>query len=262
MILNHDAVAGGKSGYTDSGANAVGRRQLRELDKTRKLLRAENRRARAKAFQRVATMVAATGLLATTALPSYGYAPDVTAAVGYARGGDLLNQVQVLQVNSQTAVDFRRGDYKPADASEFASARVVRVAYNGPVAADYVKKPRFSAVTSENVMKASAELVGVPYVFGGSTPGGIDCSGYVLFVFSQFGLDLPHSVYQQAKLGVKIKPEEALPGDIVVFNDFSHNGIYAGNGNFYHAPRPGDRVKLAPIFTDRYYFVRFLPYDQ
>jgi len=262
LILNHDAVAGSNAGHTKDSIEAASRRQLRELEKTRRLLRAANRRARARAFQRVATMVAATGLLATTALPSYGYAPDVTAAVGYARGGDLLNEVQVLQVNSQTAVDFRRGDYKPADASEFATARVVRVAYNGPVAADYVKKPRFSSVTSENVMKASAELVGVPYVFGGSTPGGIDCSGYVLFVFSQFGLDLPHSVYQQAKLGMKIDAADALPGDIVVFNDYSHNGIYAGNGNFYHAPRPGDRVKLAPIFTDRYHFIRFVQFDQ
>jgi len=105
-------------------------------------------------------------------------------------------------------------------------------------------------------MKSSAELVGTPYVFGGQTPGGIDCSGYTLFIYSQFGVDLPHSVYQQAKLGTKVSAEEALPGDLVIFNDFSHNGIYAGNGNFYHSPQPGDRVKLAPIFTDRYHFIR------
>ena len=83
-------------------------------------------------------------------------------------------------------------------------------------------------------------------------------SGYVLFVYSQFGVELPHSVYQQAKMATKVAIEDAVPGDIVIFNDFSHNGIYAGNGNFYHAPQPGDRVKLAPIFTDRYHLIRFV----
>ncbi len=150
-----------------------------------------------------------------------------------------------------------RGEYAQEEASEFQVASESRIYnYQGPRAADYLANPRFTGVSSANLMKSSAELVGTPYVFGGQTPGGIDCSGYVLFVYSQFGVDLPHSVYQQAKLGTKISAEEALPGDLVIFNDFSHNGIYAGNGNFYHAPQPGDRVKLAPIFTDRYHFIR------
>lgn len=238
--------------------NASSRKELRELDKQRKVLRAAARRARRQSLQRVATMVAATGLLATTALPSYGYSPELTASVGFARGNDFLADVQVLSVASQVSVEFRRGDYKPAEASEFAGTRVARVAYNGPTAADYLNKPRFTVANSENVMKAAAELVGTPYVFGGNSPAGIDCSGYVLFVYAQFGVALPHSVYQQAKMATKIDPKDALPGDIVIFNDYSHNGIYAGNGNFYHAPRPGDRVKLAPIFTDRYHFVRFV----
>jgi cell wall-associated NlpC family hydrolase len=59
-------------------------------------------------------------------------------------------------------------------------------------------------------------------------------------------------------MATKVAIEDAVPGDIVIFNDFSHNGIYAGNGNFYHAPQPGDRVKLAPIFTDRYHLIRFV----
>ena len=56
----------------------------------------------------------------------------------------------------------------------------------------------------------------------------------------------------------RIPIEEAVPGDIVVFNDYSHNGIYAGNGNYYHAPQPGDRVKLAPISIERFHIVRLV----
>ena len=206
------------------------------------------------------TMLASTGLMATAALPSYGFAPEVTAASGLARESEMVQisaPSQGLSVATVRAVEFTRGDYAPAEASEFQVASESRIYnYQGPRAADYLANPRFTGVSSANLMKSSAELVGTPYVFGGQTPGGIDCSGYVLFVYSQFGVDLPHSVYQQAKLGTKISAEEALPGDLVIFNDFSHNGIYAGNGNFYHAPQPGDRVKLAPIFTDRYHFIR------
>jgi cell wall-associated NlpC family hydrolase len=210
-------------------------------------------------------MVAAAGLLATSSLPSYGFDPATTALAGLTQDNqavELSMPAQGLSVATMRAVEFTRGEYRPAEASEFEVrvARSPRIIYTGPTASDYWASPRFTSVTSASVMQAAAEQVGVPYVYGGSTPSGLDCSGYVRFVYAQFGVKLPHSVYQQAKLAEKIAPEDARPGDIVVFNDYSHNGIYAGNGNFYHAPQPGDRVKLAPIFTERYHFVRFVEF--
>jgi hypothetical protein len=235
-----------------------------DLLSSRRNLRSSERKRTAKvqrhSFRTFITMLASTGLMATAALPSYGFAPEVTAASGLARDSEMVQisaPSQGLSVATIRAVEFTRGDYAPAEASEFqVESKSGIYYYEGPRAADYLANPRFTGVSSANLMKSSAELVGTPYVFGGQTPGGIDCSGYVLFVYSQFGVDLPHSVYQQAKSGTKISAEEALPGDLVIFNDFSHNGIYAGNGNFYHSPQPGDRVKLAPIFTDRYHFIR------
>jgi peptidoglycan DL-endopeptidase CwlO len=233
-------------------------------NQSRKALRAQESARNSKVrkatqpFRRFLTMTAATGLMATFALPSYGFDPEITAAAGLTRDGEMsnANQVQGLTIATARAVEFTRGDFQPAEASEFEVRTSAAIRYSGPRAADYLANPRFTAITSANIMKAAAELVGTPYVHGGQTPGGIDCSGYVLFIYAQFGIDLPHSVYQQARLATKIPESEAIPGDIVVFNDFSHNGIYAGNGNFYHAPQPGDRVKLAPIFTDRYHIVR------
>ena len=221
----------------------------------------KQKRPQRQSLRTIVTMVASTGLLATTALPSYGFDPETTAVSGLTTDNtmvDISAPSQGLSVATVRAVAFTRGDYQEADASEFQVKRSNTRSYTGPLAADYVAKPRFTSVTSANLMKAAAELVGTPYVFGGETPAGIDCSGYVMFVYAQFGIDLPHSVYQQSKLAIKIDEKDAVPGDIVVFNDYSHNGIYAGNGNFYHAPRPGDRVKLAPIFTDRYHIVRFV----
>jgi peptidoglycan DL-endopeptidase CwlO len=218
------------------------------------------KRTQRHSLRTLVTMLSATGLLATSALPSYGFDPEVTALSGLARDHTIAasDQVQGLSLAGAEDVEFTRGEFSEARASEFV-VQVARRVYSGPVALTYLANPRFTAVTSANLMKAAAEQVGVPYVYGGETPSGFDCSGYVLFVYSQFGIALPHSVYQQAKLAKKIPISEALPGDIVVFNDHSHNGIYAGNGNYYHAPQPGDRVKLAPISTDRYYIVRFVP---
>jgi peptidoglycan DL-endopeptidase CwlO len=229
---------------------------------SRRSLRAQERAKPKRSGDRlrtVMTMAAATGLMATFALPSYGFTPDVTAAAGLTRDGEIAvstDRVQGLTIATARAVEFTRGDFQPAEASEFQVRATRSFSYTGPRAEDYLANPRFTAITSANIMKSAAELVGTPYVYGGRTPAGIDCSGYVLFIYSQFGISLPHSVYQQARLGTRIPESEAVPGDIVVFNDFSHNGIYAGNGNFYHAPQPGDRVKLAPIFTERYHIIR------
>lgn len=227
------------------------------------------RRARAKKTKRsqrmslrtLVTMTSAMGLLATSALPSYGFDPETTALAGIARDSNLRvsqDTLQGLSLANAESVEFTRGEYSEAEASEFQVNRPRARVYNGPLAEDYIAKPRFTSITSGNLMKAAAELVGTPYVFGGETPSGLDCSGYVLFVYSQFGIALPHSVYQQSKLAKKISADEAVPGDIVVFNDYSHNGIYAGNGMYYHAPQPGDRVKLAPISVTRYHFVRLV----
>ena len=98
------------------------------------------------------------------------------------------------------------------------------------------------------------------YVLGGERPTGLDCSGYTRLVFAEFGVLLPHSVLAQSRdpRVVRIPRDQAQPGDLVILNNLSHEGIYAGNGMFYHAPRPGDKVKLAPIFTDSYYIVRIV----
>lgn len=234
--------------------------------RARRAAEAKAPKPKSRALRNGMTMVAAAGLLATTSLPSYGFDPATTALSGLTYDNEaavLSTPSQGLSAATLRAVEFSRGEYRQAEAAEFEvrTARTPRIVYTGPTAADFWANPRFTTVSGSLVMQVSAEQVGVPYVYGGSTPGGFDCSGYVRFVYAQFGVQLPHSVYQQARLAKKISREEARPGDIVVFNDYSHNGIYAGNGNFYHAPQPGDRVKLAPIFTERYHFVRFVEFS-
>ena len=208
------------------------------------------------------TMTISSGIFATFALPAYAFNPDVAAMARFTTTSsqELANAEgsQNLTVAAVNTVKFVRGTYEDAKASEIErEARLTNYrTYSGPTAADFLANPKYTGLDPATILAVAAKYVGTPYVFGGETPAGFDCSGYVAFVFAQFGIPLPHTVIGQNRMGMLVKREDALPGDLVIFNDLSHNGIYAGNGNFYHAPRRGDSVKLAPIYTPNVHFVR------
>ena len=212
--------------------------------------------------RRLLSMLTASGILTTAALPAYAFSPSVAAMARFtttnAAALASTEGTQKMTVADINTVKFVRGQYESASAAEIQRQQAAAnyLSYSGMTAEQYVLNPPYSVLDEATVIKVAAKYTGTPYVFGGENPNGFDCSGYVRFVFAQFGLDLPHSVIAQSRLGIRIRPEDARPGDLVILNNLSHDGIYAGNGNFYHAPRRGDTVKLAPIFTDQVFFVR------
>ncbi|HSK48041.1 MAG TPA: NlpC/P60 family protein [Coriobacteriia bacterium] len=102
---------------------------------------------------------------------------------------------------------------------------------------------------------------GVPYLWGGETTRGFDCSGLVLYVYAQHGVALPHYSGSQFQLGTKVSATALIPGDVVFFGSpIHHVGIYMGGGYYIHAPRTGDFVKISKL-SDRSDFAGARRYD-
>jgi cell wall-associated NlpC family hydrolase len=91
------------------------------------------------------------------------------------------------------------------------------------------------------------QYLGVPYVYGGSTPSGFDCSGLVMYVYAQLGISLPHYTVAQWNATQPISQSEMQPGDLVFFDGLGHVGIYIGNGQFVDAPHTGSVVRIDSI---------------
>ncbi len=91
------------------------------------------------------------------------------------------------------------------------------------------------------------QYLGTPYVWGGASPGGFDCSGLVVYAYAQVGVSLPHSSYALYNAGVPVSYDQLQPGDLVFFNGLGHVGIYIGGGSFIHAPHTGDVVKISSL---------------
>lgn len=106
-----------------------------------------------------------------------------------------------------------------------------------------------------DIVNYAAEFLGTPYVYGGSTPSGFDCSGFTSYVYKQMGISIARTSSDQRATTENISMDELQPGDLVFFgsnNVVSHVGIYVGNGNFIHSPHTGSVVKYDTLASGNY----------
>jgi cell wall-associated NlpC family hydrolase len=103
------------------------------------------------------------------------------------------------------------------------------------------------------VVGIAMQYLGVPYVWGGASPSGFDCSGFAMYVYAQVGVSLPHNAAMQySSVGVYVPREQLQPGDLVFFDGLGHMGMYIGGGQFIHAPHTGDVVKISSLYDSWY----------
>lgn len=120
------------------------------------------------------------------------------------------------------------------------------------------------AVNGSDIVNYLLQFKGTPYVWGGTQPGGFDCSGLMVYGFKKFGINLPRVTYDQIGVGQAIGMNGLRPGDLVFFETDDryqgpdHVGIYMGNGEMFHTPRPGKVAEIVKLQNNSYYASKFV----
>lgn len=113
---------------------------------------------------------------------------------------------------------------------------------------------RIAAERRASVVSIAMRYLGVPYVWGGTTPAGFDCSGFTSYVYAQVGIDLPRTSSAQRYAGTVVSWADAEPGDLIWTP--GHIAIYAGDGMQVEAPVPGKSVRYTSIWQSGPTFIR------
>lgn len=109
------------------------------------------------------------------------------------------------------------------------------------------------SASAQAIIAEAKKYLGVPYVWGGTTPSGFDCSGFTSYVFRKSGISLPRTSRAQQNIGTQVSLSNVQPGDLVFMGKPAyHVGIYIGGGQWIHAPQTGDVVKIASFNPSKF----------
>ena len=167
----------------------------------------------------------------------------------------LLNSIRGEIVRMQAAERVRQAELERRARAQAAAAAaappVLATALNSETSSS-ASEPAIAATPAPvarygGVVGIAMQYLGTPYVYGGASPSGFDCSGFVMYVYAQLGVSLPHNAAAQYGSGTPVDRSQLQPGDLVFFNGLGHNGIYVGGGSFIHSPHTGDVVKISSL---------------
>ena len=181
-----------------------------------------------------------TGGLPVGALPPIGTLPVTSRAISMATiASSPLWPTRPALLNATLASAARA--QAPAPAASVPAAPAAAVPAAPPIK---IAPPSRGSVA----LAAAMGVKGTPYVWGGTSTRGFDCSGLVLWSFKKAGINLPRTSSAQSGIGQPVSRTNLQPGDVVFFySPVSHVGIYVGNGMVVHSPETGDVVKISPL---------------
>ena len=170
---------------------------------------------------------------------------EVSLNMNYA--GSVITSIDTAQAQAQAEAEEKARQEAAAKAAAAGNNSNAGAAVDPN--AGTVDNNASAAVTtaSRSALVAYAEtFVGCPYVWGGTSPSGFDCSGFVQYVFAHFGISLPRTSYAQAGVGTGVSLAAAQPGDIIIWD--GHAGIYIGNNQVVNALNPSYGVCICSIY--------------
>jgi len=210
------------------------------------------------------TTTTSTSLVTTPVLQSIGIGTITTSRLNVRKAASVSSGILgVVNINNKVNLYGTQGEF-------------YKIKYNGQVgyiAKSYVSLANSAVINSQNSEVKSIDsfmsylntFLGMPYVWGGTTPakynasgkyicGGFDCSGLIQYAYKSMGISLPRTTMDQVNVGISVNINSLQRGDLVFFrtnsaapNQVSHAGIYIGNNKFIQSPKTGDVVKISEL---------------
>ncbi|MBN2363036.1 LysM peptidoglycan-binding domain-containing protein [candidate division WOR-3 bacterium] len=166
-------------------------------------------------------------------------------------------------VNTNIVIPNEEKTARPAviEFSAVSPEPLARIAQETETADVYEEIPLLSAEKTElvkSILNSAISYLGSPYVYGATGNGGFDCSGLVFRVFADNGIDLPRTVTDMESSGIEAPKEALMPGDLLIFDDPKHVGIYLGSGRFIHSSSYRNRGVIISSLERESYSSRFI----
>ena len=224
-----------------------------------------------RAGRRSAVVVAASGLIASAFAAPASAAPVSAAvasstAVANSAAGHTVD-TSALTAAARAVLETAPTVSVPADAAWTLDVPALSVVADPPPKAAPVKRAVAAATAASPaassavpasasgsaILEIASRYVGVPYLWGGGTPSGFDCSGFTSYVYAQLGITLPHSSQAQLSSGTVVSRADALPGDLMITP--GHVALYAG-GDMLIDATPGKTIRFHAIYQSNPVFIR------